>query len=379
MHTLLLGRSVAVPDTRLADVARTLSRHGRPVVVLTDRPLSGAGGAEVRPLGARRNVVLWALTAAWHAIGVLQLRRVDVIGATDFASALVAVVLSKVTGSTVVFDCRGSLTGDAEQSPEPQTLRWSLSIAFERFVFRQVDAVLVPTRAMRNDLVVRGLVPASKVDVLKAGVDTELIKPVGRARARGALVIDPQVMLIAFPSKADWASLKSMLTALVGLRASMVDVRLVIIGPAHPRLREAAHAKGVGDAVVVTGPVERSGLSTWLSACDVAVAPSRSELESDPFLISAMACGVATLTTDTAPHREAVNEPALLTPLEGAELSIRLSVLLTRSQRRQHFAERGRLSAQVEWAWEGRTADVMNAFGGGPRTRGPTAMFSPSR
>jgi glycosyltransferase involved in cell wall biosynthesis len=169
-------------------------------------------------------------------------------------------------------------------------LRWWAGLRTD-----MVAAVSVP---LREHLVNRARIPASRVVTIINGIDTTRFAPKGRSGIlREALGIGPDVPLIGCVARLDPVkNLPLLIEAMLLLVRHVPDARLAIVGdgPLRESLRERAEALGLGDRVLLPGtfadtaPVYRD--------FDVFVLPSVSEGTSISVL-EAMASGITVVAT----------------------------------------------------------------------------------
>jgi glycosyltransferase involved in cell wall biosynthesis len=229
-------------------------------------------------------------------------RRYDLIHANFFMSALVAADLKRAAGVpfVVTFHALGRVRKrhqkEADGFPEER-------LAIEDRVVAEADRIIAECPQDEDDLI--GLYGAhpSRLVTIPCGFDPAEFWPVGKARARAVLGLDPEERIILqlgrmVPRK----GVDNVIRGLARLRDRHgVAARLLIVGgesaapdpavtPEIGRLQAVAEAEGVADAVTFVGSRGRESLRYYYSAADVFVTTPWYE----PFGITpveAAACG----------------------------------------------------------------------------------------
>lgn len=239
-------------------------------------------------------------------------------------------------------------------------LKW-MAIMQERYLSRTTAAVICVSESDRAGALGYDLVPASRIHVIKNGVDFESVKKSGAAdqdkvRMREDMKIEPGAPLLGTVARLHFQKgIPDLLQAMDLVRREIPDARLVIVGggPEENRVRKLIRELGLDQAVILLG--ERKDARELLSLFDVFVLSSLWEglpyvlLEAAALakpVISTAALGVAEVITD--------GENGLLVPvskpedlargavklLRDRELAIRLGINLHRDAASQYSLER---------------------------------------
>ncbi|MCY4730114.1 glycosyltransferase [Natronomonas gomsonensis] len=169
---------------------------------------------------------------------------------------------------------------------------------YERWFFRQADAVVVPSRAAAAQVPDGG----TPVHVVSNGVDTDLFQPSSEAavaafRDRHDI---PEGPLVGYTGRHGHEKrLEELLTATRGIEATLV---VGGDGPARSELERAAAAR---DDVVFLGFLDRSELPTFYTALDAFGFPSPVETQG-LVALEAIACGTPVVAADGAALSETV-------------------------------------------------------------------------
>jgi glycosyltransferase involved in cell wall biosynthesis len=164
-----------------------------------------------------------------------------------------------------------------------------LSERIERLNLRAADLVVVVSRAMKDEIVLRG-VDESRILVNPNGVDPDRYSPgVSGAAVRETLGLQHATVVGFIGTFGPWHGAEALARAYVKLRASnpamAARVRLLMIG-AGATLEEVKRilaAGGAIDAAIFTGLVPQEDGASYLAACDVLVSPHVPNPDGTPF------------------------------------------------------------------------------------------------
>lgn len=208
-----------------------------------------------------------------------QGRRFDLIDAHYFyPDGVAAVRLGREFNIPVVVTARGT---DINLIPEfPVARRMILDAA------ARADGLITVCQALKDRMVELG-VPASRVTVLRNGVDLALFHPDGRDEARREIGLTRRTI-----ASVGWLIERKGHHHVVAALPSLPDTDLLIVGegPERTALEKQAHALGVSDRVRFLGMMGQRQLSTVYRAIDALVLASSREGWAN-VLLESMACG----------------------------------------------------------------------------------------
>jgi len=259
------------------------------------------------------------------------------------AAALLAWELNK----PLVITGRGT---DLNLIPEYRLARQQIVWAAGR-----ADGLITVCQALKDSLVGLG-VAASKVRVLRNGVDLTTFAPQDRSAIRRSLGIDGPVLV----SVGHLIERKGHHLVL-GIMPHLPDATLLIAGtgPDRTALERQAAALGVADRVRFLGHVQHDALAAIYGAADALILASSREGWAN-VLLEAMACGTPVVATDVWGTREVVAAPeaGVLVPqrtVEGLLDGVR-RLLAARSDRAatRRYAER--------FSWDDTTQGQIELF-----------------
>jgi sugar transferase (PEP-CTERM/EpsH1 system associated) len=219
----------------------------------------------------------------------------------------------------------------------------------QRWVWGRVDQVLSVSSRLAERMGHDIGFPVERIKVIRNGVDLDRFKPRDRARARAALGLPPDRLVIGtvgrlVPVK-DQANL---LDALSLVRRHGIAFSAVIAGtgPLRDMLVARAQALGLGDVCFLGN---RDDVEHVLAAYDVFVLSSESEGLSNT-IQEAMACGLPVVATRVGGADELVDEDrtGLLVPRQDpAALAEAIRSLASNRPRRESLGVAGRSRAEA--------------------------------
>jgi teichuronic acid biosynthesis glycosyltransferase TuaC len=263
-----------------ARVPREEQRHG--IAVLHPRyalvPKIGMSSAPILMAGALRRRLERILRDRFEF---------QVIDAHYFyPDGVAAVMLARRLGRPVVITARGTDVNLIANYRLPR--RWI------RWAAERAAGIVAVSEALRARLIERGIA-ASRIHVLRNGVDLELFAPRDRETARRELGLEGAgSVVLSVSSLVASKSVDLVLRAMAALN----EANLVIVGdgPASGSLRRLARDLGLGDRVRFLGGLPQCRLAAVYNAADALVLVSAREGYPN-VLLEALACGTPVIAT----------------------------------------------------------------------------------
>ncbi len=127
--------------------------------------------------------------------------------------------------------------------------------------------------------------------------------------------------------------------------------------------------RGLQSFVTVPGRIPYSDAARYLSLGMVAVSPKLSATEANGKLLNYMACGLATVASDTPVNRELLGDAGVYVPVNDAPaLAQALSGLLTDDDRRARLGQALRQRAEAEFSWPALADRLIGIYERGDET-----------
>jgi glycosyltransferase involved in cell wall biosynthesis len=243
----------------------------------------------------------------------------------------------------------------------PRGVRWHRTM-IER-AGREADAVVVPTRAVADELA-RHVAFRSLPVVVGEGVSAALVPPpdaVARAARLGLPDGDYVVSLATIEPR---KGLDVLLRALAEPAAP--DVPLLVVGQpgwGSVDVAELADGLGIGGRVRLLGRLPDDDLAVVLSRAAVLVAPSRAEGFGLPVL-EAMAAGVPVVSSDAPALAEVGGGATVTVPVgDSAALADALAQVVGSPQDRARLSTAGRRRA-ADFSWAATARRLWELYAG---------------
>ncbi len=242
--------------------------------------------------------------------------RPDIIHAhSPVLNALPAIKVARRLGIPAVYEIRAFWEDAAVDhgSTTEGSLRYRLTRHLETRAIRRADHVFTICEGLRADIVGRGIA-ADKVTVIPNAVDTASFKlaspPDPELQKRWGLTGKTVIGFIG--SFYAYEGLDLLLDAVPALRASLPDIRILLVGggPQEARLREQADRLALNEVVVFTGRVPHSDVARYYDLIDILAYPRHpmrlTELVTPLKPLEAMAQGQLFVASDVGGHKELV-------------------------------------------------------------------------
>lgn len=368
-------------------VARALGAAGHEVIVINrpGRPWDIEGFAPEGPVPAEQQIdgvryvfpPLPALPGANRRARLRQAERVlmevfgiyrpgAVLAVSNWENAEPAQYAARRWKLPFFYEQRGfwELTRAASEPAYAQSADYAATRASELRIAEAAQAVFTLNRAMRDELVRRG-VAAGKIHLMPNGVSTPGRIP--RDVTRAGLGITARHLLGYVGSLGAYEGAEDLIPTLAALRGRGVDAALLIVGSSVPkgligsrhataaeaRLRAAAEAEGLGAFVHFVPQVPEARIGAYYALLDAVLVPRRRTVVTDlvaplkPY--AAASYGVPVFMTDMPPLDEiAADIHASLFPEGDTErLAAMLAETLTRGG---HPAVLNPLKPGIHWA-----------------------------
>ncbi len=245
----------------------------------------------------------------------------------------------------------------------PARLMRYVARSFTRRQCRQVDALVVPSRAMLEVLRRYGVQTPARV--IPTGMELDQFQPGDGARFRGRYGIAAQrPVLVHIGRVAHEKNIGFLLQVLRALVPDLPDLLLIIAGegPARASLQRYCHELGLHDNVLFVGYLER-GEALWdcYSAGDAFVFASRTETQG-LVLLEALALGVPVVSTAVMGTRDVLQPGcgALVAEEDVDDFAAKVRQVLMSAELRTSLGTAGRSYAQ-RWCAK-RTATQLLTF-----------------
>lgn len=228
--------------------------------------------------------------------------------------------------------------------------KWGPYRLVDSFLVRFTDAVIVNADAVKRFYVEQQGVPASKVVLIRNGIDLNVFQPRPRDVARQRFGIPQGAMLIGGAGRLDpQKGFPILVEAMSEVQKKCPQAMLVIAGAGPQRDALEAQAYKLGERFRLLGYVE--DIPTFMSALDIFVLPSL--WEGLPHVVmEAMACGCPVVAAHIGGVGELIQDGVtgrLVVPRSPSALAEAIIQLLQSPDLRAEMGRKARLVAQREF------------------------------
>jgi len=312
----------------------------------------GPGAPAARASGAAVHVIGFPLREAsrW-GLPVLLLRRVlsvvrflvlvrreryAILDAWLYPGYFLAALTRPLTRVPVLVSGRRSLSDYKEN--------WGVFRRFlDRVAARWSDVIVANAQAVADDVTLREGVAASRIRVIRNGVEEPLpMSPAVRSALRDRWsVSEDQIVIGCVSNYKAGKGLEDLVTAAALVCAAQPNARFVLVGtgPLEARLQELIAGNRLVGKVILHG--EEPDARTILGAFDVFVQSSASEGLPN-VVLEAAAAGIPVVATDAGGTGEVLadGESGLLVPIGNREgLADALKLLVSNPSKRRHMGK----------------------------------------
>jgi len=126
-----------------------------------------------------------------------------------------------------------------------------------------------------STVMTRGRVPASKLEIVPAGVNTELFAPNQDAgeKVKRRYGLSSDFVLGYVVTFQRWHGVNELLLACSKLGPAARGVKVLLVGPYFAEAMKYSEELGLGDETKFAGPVPYEDVPEYINACDVLCAP----------------------------------------------------------------------------------------------------------
>lgn len=219
---------------------------------------------------------------------------------------------------------------------------------FVRYILHKADIVTTDAEHMMVAMGILGL-DRSRMKLIRFGVDTARFKPsMPDTQLRELLGIgtsDPTV--ISLRNFYPIYDIKTLINALPLVLERVDSVKFVLAGtgPQEHELKQLVQSLRLDESVKFPGKLSSVDIPKYLTTMDVYVSTALSDAGIAASTAEAMACGVASIITDSGENRTWVSDGLdgyVIAVNDPRQLADRIINLILDEERRQSFGERGR-------------------------------------
>ena len=292
------------------------------LVTLKEGPLAAEAdrrGLVVDVLGKRRTADPICIL---KIIRLLRTRGVDLIHTHTSNGNLYGIVASWFCARCRPVATLHAYYQDVNEEAIPLRALLYPGYRLDLLLLRRACRIVAVSRSIRDRIAADGLPNPERVAVIPNGIDVSFYENhADRESARREFGVTANEILVGTAGRLAWVKNQALfLQACAGVFARMPQIKAILVGdgPEEGNLRRLAKELGMGERVIFAG--WRNDLPRCLSALDIFVLSSRSEVA--PWvLLESMALGVPVISTNVGGVPEMVENgrTGLLVPTEDAQ------------------------------------------------------------
>lgn len=238
----------------------------------------------------------------------------------------------------------------------------------EKDVIDNADGIVVSTDQEQDDLVRLYGAQPHKIEVIAAGVDLDMFKPIDKAQARQRLGLGEEKIILYVGRIEKLKGLDILLNTMAQLEDT-TDTKLLIVGGKLEdddelnRLKSLTIQLGIEDKVTFMGSVNQEYLPDFYSAADVFVLPSYYE-SFGLVALEAMACGTPVVVSRVGGLKTFIRngETGYLIPWRCPEpFAQRIDMLLENPALKESMGKAARAKA-LQMGWSGVANRMLDFY-----------------
>lgn len=242
-------------------------------------------------------------------------------------------VAARLFGIPIIIEV--SFTSKTAVFPKRTRILSPLAYMFDRFIFGNVNGIVVVSSVLKDNLVGNFQVPEGKILVLPNAVDVDTFRPeikYGSVKQKYGLDSNKIVGFVGgfYP----WHGLDLLMDAAEKVLELIPNTKFFLIGdgPIRDDLERRVKKSILKDAAIFTGSIPYSDLPRYIAAFDIGVVPNSTNYSSPLKMFEYMAMGKPVLAPRLAPIKEVIKDGVsgvLFEPRDKEALSEAIIRLLT--------------------------------------------------
>ena len=285
---------------------------------------------------------------------LIDKNKIEIIYCRDIFSSFSAILLSKMKKIPFVFEVNGILSDEAKIKKQNGLYIFLIKI-FERFVFRNADALICVTENIKR--YIESEYNRKNIYCVPNGVNTDLFKPIKNAKK--FLKLDENYFYVGFiGSFKPWQGLDTLIKSVPEIVKNIPNVKFLLVGDGieKKKLIKIIEELNLQKYFILTGRIPYEEVPNYINACDVCTIPKLS-LKSgySPLkLYEYMACEKSVIASRIEGFEilERNNAGILVDPENPEDLSKAIIKLLKNEELRKEMGKNGRKYVVENHSWK---------------------------
>lgn len=234
------------------------------------------------------------------------------------------------------------------QQPDAD-IKTRLLISVQKFVFKKVDTIIVPSRFLKNILTEFYQISPSKIEIIHNAVDTSNHSPKKLKKSQKDL---RKVLTIG--RLVSWKNIAPIIESLSLLQKKNLELHIIGIGPEHKRLQKLAAQKNLLNQIKFRNRLSHEMVIQELQSADLFILNSLYE-GLPHVIIEAMLCNCPVIASAIPGTDEiAINKQTALTcdPKNPHDLAAKIEQILTDPDLSDRLAQNAGLFIKANFSWE---------------------------
>ena len=296
---------------------------------------------------------------------VIRKLNLDIIHAHQFfLSGQIAWYHSRKLGIPLVFTYHTRYELYTHYTPLPEELAKPLTQSLATFYANSFDAVIAPTKSIRDLLLEYKI--KKPIFVIPAGVDVNRFKKIsGKEKIRGKYNISQDKILFLTVSRlGKEKNVSFLLKSFQKINKIEKDTFLMIVGdgPEKENLEKESIKLGLAEKIIFTGRIPNQKMPLYYSAADIFLFSSTSETQGVIF-VEAMASGIPTVAIKANGAKDIIidGETGFLTSENYDDFSQAVLKIISNEDSRKKMSERAVKEAQI-FSIEKSTSNLLSFY-----------------
>lgn len=242
----------------------------------------------------------------------------------------------------------------------PFPLRFMLEKALQSL--RRADAVITISEYSKKELINKLNMPEEKIKVVHLGVDTNMFKPMDKAKARKKLGLPQDKKIILHVSSEEpRKNVSGLIKAFYKFTKKNPNAFLIRVGEKRASTERLIRELGLEKKVLYYEHVSKEELALLYNSSDVFALPSFYEGFGLPVL-EAMACGVPVIASSSTSLSEVLgNGGIMIDPFDVNTLTKGISEVLADRNTRRSLTEKGLKRAKL-FSWKKTAKETLDTY-----------------
>lgn len=249
-----------------------------------------------------------------------------------------------------------------------------LTQLIEEINLKYADLIVVVSDALRDELLSRGGIPASKILVSPNGVDTEKFNPeIDGSQIRDKFRLQNKIIVGFISTFSSWHGAEVLAKAVKYAVERNPNIHFLFVGdgPLLDGVKSIIKNDGVCDFVTFTGLVPQEGAPEYLASCDILVSPHIPNPDGSAFfgsptkLFEYMAMGKAIVASNLDQIGKVLENEInalLVEPGDVAELVGGILRLVQDKDLRERLGRNARVEVVKNYTWEENAKRVIEFY-----------------